>query len=128
MRDGDRLELVHVSNNDKQATSIYLNIRYSEISQVNKMREPDACEVAKGVDAGEGVEREGEIRREVDRSNGTVSEGEVLESGERFESCEGERDVVSAVGEVEGKEVAERGGVVTSGGGLKARVFGGWEV
>lgn len=93
------------------------------------MTEPDAGESAEAVKAGEGTEGGDEIGGETDGGDGAVDELEILEGGERFESGDGERDVVGAVDEAEGEQVAEGSGGVAEGGivegGLSAWVFGG---
>lgn len=64
----------------------------------------------------------------MDRSDGTVDELKILESVEGFECGDGQCDVVGAVREAEGKEVAKGFGSVAAGGvvegWLRAGVFG----
>lgn len=72
MRNGQRLELVHVGKYNIRTRSFDLNIGDSEISEVLKLREPYAGDPSEAVDGGEGAERGGEFGREANGSNGAV--------------------------------------------------------
>ncbi|KAM1149721.1 hypothetical protein ACFX15_029534 [Malus domestica] len=108
---------------DERSGGLDLDVGDGELSEVLEASEPDISEAAEGVDAGEGVEGGDEVGREADWSNRAVEELEGLEGGEVFKDSEGEGDVIEAVGEAEGNEVAVlcRGLMVT-----ERRVLGGY--
>jgi len=123
--DGYGIKLLHVAENDINARGIDRSGRDNEVGEVMEVRDPEAGECFKGVDASEGSERGGKFGREANGGDGAVEEGEGLEGSE------GESDVVwGAVGEGKGEEVAEGLGGVAEGGVVLALagVLGGWDV
>ncbi|TQD82096.1 hypothetical protein C1H46_032334 [Malus baccata] len=105
---------------DVGSRGLNLDVGDGEVLEVS---EPDAGEAAEGVDACEGVDGGDEVSREADWSSRAVEELEGLNGGEGFEGGEGEDDVIGAVGEAKGKEVAVscQGLMVT-----ERRVLGGY--
>ncbi|PON41139.1 hypothetical protein PanWU01x14_292110 [Parasponia andersonii] len=133
-RDADGPDLLHVAENYERATGVNHDVGDGEIGEVLEAGEPDPCKPAEAADGGEGAERQGELGREGNGGNGAVLEAEGLEGGEGPEGGEGESDVVGAVEEAEGEEVAERlggvaeGDVVAEESWLSAGIFGGGNV
>ncbi|KAM1699196.1 hypothetical protein ACFX1Q_030260 [Malus domestica] len=108
---------------DEGSGGLDLDVGDGELSEVLEASEPDISEATEGVDAGEGVEGGDKVGGEADWSNRAVEELEGLEGGEVFKGSEGEGDIIEAVGEAEGNEVAVscRGLMVT-----ERRVLGGY--
>ncbi|KAM2220537.1 hypothetical protein ACFX1S_019739 [Malus domestica] len=106
--------------NDEGSRGLNLDVGDGEVLEVS---EPDAGEAAEGVDACEGVDEGDEVGGEADWSSRAVEELEGLKGGEGFEGGEGEGDVIGAVGEAKGNEVAVscQGLMVT-----ERRVLGGY--
>ncbi|KAM1256103.1 hypothetical protein ACFX2G_030852 [Malus domestica] len=111
------------SEDDEGSGGLDLDVGDGELSEVLEASEPDISEATEGVDAGEGVEGGDKVGGEADWSNRAVEELEGLEGGEVFKGSEGEGDIIEAVGEAEGNEVAVscRGLMVT-----ERRVLGGY--
>lgn len=59
--DNKRPKLTHLTKDHIKTTSIHRYITYSEIREVDEVREPDASETFERVNASERVKREGKI-------------------------------------------------------------------
>ncbi|KAL4334895.1 hypothetical protein GQ457_07G029740 [Hibiscus cannabinus] len=90
MRNGERLQLMHVPQDYINTAGTNRSLGNREISEVNETREPDARETAERSNAGEGSEGKGEIGREADRGYAAVSKRKRTEGREGLESIEGE--------------------------------------
>lgn len=103
-----------------------------KLSKVAEPAEENAGEVFEGVNGSERSEIGGEGCGEVDDGDVAIEKGEGGECRKGGECGGGKGEVVGAVGETEGKEVAEGSGDVADGGvverGLGAGVMGGWNV
>ncbi|RXH75873.1 hypothetical protein DVH24_042660 [Malus domestica] len=118
----DRFKVLRFSKSVRELGSRGLNLDVGD-GEVLEVSEPDAGEAAEGVDACEGVDGGDEVGGEADWSSRAVEELEGLKGGEGFEGGEEEGDVIGAVGEAKGNEVAVscQGLMVT-----KRRVLGGY--
>ncbi|KAK3017910.1 LOW QUALITY PROTEIN: hypothetical protein RJ639_002786 [Escallonia herrerae] len=126
--DGDGVEVLEVVEEDRGAAGVDGGAGDGEVGEVDEAAEEDAGSSRMRTSGGWRRGR-GEAGR---GGGGAVDEGEGGEGGEGLEGGGGEGEVAGAVGEAEGEEVAKRGGRVAGGGvvegGLRARVFGGWDV
>ena len=59
--DSNRPKLMHITKDHIKTTSIDWHITYSEISEIDKVREPNTSEVFKRVNASERTERKSKI-------------------------------------------------------------------
>ncbi|RAL50331.1 hypothetical protein DM860_008005 [Cuscuta australis] len=131
LRNREGFQIFDAIEDDERAAGFDRNPRDVQFGETLEAAEPDSGELLEAVDGGEGAEIGGELGGEADGGDGAVDELQIRQGGEGLEGGEGQCDIVGAIRELEGDQVAEGVGAVADGGGAvegRARVLSGGDI